>query len=225
MQVTASKKRHDTPYLKDKTPLGRHKGFKTETTEIKETLGFKFFAGRILPDVVLIDRDNHILFMSRTGDSISQLLESTVRTAAEREAGTQLRQVLSQLRTVVLAHDQLTEMEPSGVPPTALFSFQKMTVSLRGLLLKGIAFQDSLVMILIEKINMDEKETNAFPHLTPREKTVLSYVKKGFTNKEIACALNISVHTVKDHVKQIMHKVNVHTRSGIAGRRSFSESR
>lgn len=227
MQLTASKKRHDAPYLKDLILTAGSHDFKIET---KESVDLEFLKRRTLPDVILIDRHNHIVFMSRTGDSISKLLESTVRTTTEREAGIRLRQALSQLRTAVLAHDQIAEMEQCGVPPTALFSFQEMTVSLRGLLLKGTGLQDSLVMILIEKINRDEREaqpSNPLPHFTPREKAVLSYVKKGFTNKEIACVLDIGVHTVKDHVKQIMHKVNVHTRSGIAGRlagkRPFSE--
>jgi len=42
--------------------------------------------------------------------------------------------------------------------------------------------------------------------------------KKVLPTKEIACVLNIGVHTVKDHVKRMMKKVNVHTRTGIVGK-------
>jgi len=48
--------------------------------------------------------------------------------------------------------------------------------------------------------------------LTKREKAVLDLVKQGLTNKGIATALNISGHTVKVHIQNIMGKTHAHTR-------------
>ncbi|MCE7976493.1 MAG: DNA-binding response regulator, partial [Nitrospira sp. NTP1] len=38
---------------------------------------------------------------------------------------------------------------------------------------------------------------------------------KGWTNKEIANALNITEQTVKEHIKHIMRKTNSTTRTGV----------
>src|SRR5277367_1641176 len=45
-----------------------------------------------------------------------------------------------------------------------------------------------------------------FEELTPREIEVLQQLAKGLANKEIADALDISEHTVKDHLKNILAK-------------------
>jgi DNA-binding NarL/FixJ family response regulator len=49
--------------------------------------------------------------------------------------------------------------------------------------------------------------------LTAREQEVLNYVGKGFLDKEIAYALNLSVFTVHNHLKNIYEKLEVHTRT------------
>jgi two-component system nitrate/nitrite response regulator NarL len=46
-------------------------------------------------------------------------------------------------------------------------------------------------------------------HLTRRERQIASLVEEGLSNKEIACALNISPATVKNHVHMILDKLNL----------------
>ncbi len=48
--------------------------------------------------------------------------------------------------------------------------------------------------------------------LTPRELAVLGYIAKGLGNVDIATRLDISVHTVGAHVKNIYRKLEVKTR-------------
>jgi two-component system response regulator NreC len=48
--------------------------------------------------------------------------------------------------------------------------------------------------------------------LTPREREVLTYIAEGYTNREIAEALVISVKTVDRHRENIMQKLNLHSR-------------
>jgi DNA-binding NarL/FixJ family response regulator len=48
-----------------------------------------------------------------------------------------------------------------------------------------------------------------FQELTPREVQVLQHLAKGLANKEIADALNISDHTAKDHISNIISKLRV----------------
>jgi len=51
--------------------------------------------------------------------------------------------------------------------------------------------------------------------LTDREQTVVIYLLKGLTNKEIAGRMTITEQTVKEHIKHIMHKTNATTRTGV----------
>ncbi len=51
------------------------------------------------------------------------------------------------------------------------------------------------------------------PNLTPRETAVLQLLSEGATNKMIARALEISVHTAKFHVASILEKLDAVTRT------------
>jgi DNA-binding NarL/FixJ family response regulator len=52
----------------------------------------------------------------------------------------------------------------------------------------------------------------AFEMLSPREKEVLEYLAKGFLYKEIAQTLDISVETVRTHIRNLYEKLHVRTR-------------
>jgi len=50
-----------------------------------------------------------------------------------------------------------------------------------------------------------------FSELTKREIDIISLLSKGMTNKEMAVELNISIHTVETHRKNLMKKLNLRT--------------
>jgi DNA-binding NarL/FixJ family response regulator len=52
-----------------------------------------------------------------------------------------------------------------------------------------------------------------FEELTPREVQVLQLLVKGLANKQIADLLNITEHTVKDHLKSVFGKLQVEDRT------------
>jgi DNA-binding NarL/FixJ family response regulator len=52
--------------------------------------------------------------------------------------------------------------------------------------------------------------------LTPRESEVIDRVSEGMSNKAIARDLHISIHTVKSHLRNIMEKLNLHSRLQLA---------
>jgi LuxR family transcriptional regulator, positive regulator of biofilm formation len=52
--------------------------------------------------------------------------------------------------------------------------------------------------------------------LSEREKVILGLLAGGATNKEIADALFISPHTVKNHLQRIFRKINVHSKTQAA---------
>lgn len=49
--------------------------------------------------------------------------------------------------------------------------------------------------------------------LSPREKEILEHVANGFSNPDIATALDISIKTVQFHLKSIFTKTNTSTRT------------
>ena len=58
----------------------------------------------------------------------------------------------------------------------------------------------------------DERTTVPTPRLTDRELEVLRLVAQGKSNREIAEDLFISENTVKNHVRNILEKLHLHTR-------------
>lgn len=51
-----------------------------------------------------------------------------------------------------------------------------------------------------------------------REMEIIQLISLGFTDKEIAPKVNISHHTVKDHRKRIMQKLDCHNAASIVRR-------
>ena len=49
--------------------------------------------------------------------------------------------------------------------------------------------------------------------LTPRETEILSYIARGYLNKQIAIKLGISEQTIKNHVTSILRKLNANART------------
>ena len=51
--------------------------------------------------------------------------------------------------------------------------------------------------------------------LTTREAEVLQLIAEGFSNKQIAAELSISIKTVEKHRQQVMNKLNIHDVAGL----------
>jgi len=65
--------------------------------------------------------------------------------------------------------------------------------------------------VALEK-RVNEKHQYPSPTLTTRELEVLKLVAKGMSNREIAGELTISENTVKNHVRNILEKLHLHSR-------------
>jgi DNA-binding NarL/FixJ family response regulator len=63
--------------------------------------------------------------------------------------------------------------------------------------------------------NRDSLSPRKSGELTPREAEVLQLIAEGFSNKQIAAELCISIKTVEKHRQQVMNKLNIHEIAGL----------
>lgn len=56
---------------------------------------------------------------------------------------------------------------------------------------------------------------NGLEKLTAREAQIVQAIEEGLTNKEVAIRLDITLETVKTHIKNIYHKLEVNSRHAI----------
>lgn len=71
-------------------------------------------------------------------------------------------------------------------------------------------------IVYIDKAPNDTLEKEMPDVLSDREKDILIHVAKGLSNKEIADALCLSVHTVATHRRNIANKLQIHSSVGLA---------
>ncbi len=138
------------------------------------------------------------------------------------EAVRQIKQVLPETIIVMLTvrgdDDMLFEALKNGAQGYLLKEIrsQALLEMLRGALRGEAAISPNLAgRVLSEfrrlsKGRVHEKEDDS--GLTEREQQVLVQASNGATDKEIAAALNISLNTVKTHIRNILAKLHVSTR-------------
>jgi len=59
------------------------------------------------------------------------------------------------------------------------------------------------------RLKRADRRLKTTPHITPRQREILRLVALGYTNREIAGSLKISVRTVEVHRFNLMHRLNV----------------
>jgi two-component system nitrate/nitrite response regulator NarL len=91
--------------------------------------------------------------------------------------------------------------------------------SLRGAARGESPLSRDLAALMIDAIHASESNRHVrelAAVLSPREREVLDHVTRGSRNKQIAVALTISEFTVKRHVQNILHKLEVPSRRAAA---------
>lgn len=83
--------------------------------------------------------------------------------------------------------------------------------------LRGEAYFSSAVTLGImsdyaERLRADDQPDGA---LSPRQREVLQLLAEGYSNKDIARRLDISVNTVNTHRSQLMKQLNIHEITGL----------
>lgn len=84
----------------------------------------------------------------------------------------------------------------------------KLIESLRDLQRGGSPMSNEIARKVVNAFKQDVLYIDAKDKLTDREKEILQWVSKGFSYKEIAAELSLSVETVRTHIRNIYEKLH-----------------
>jgi DNA-binding NarL/FixJ family response regulator len=178
-----------------------------------------------------------ILDALRTDRSLRVVVSELVGSALEDEVRRQTP------RLVVLGekvtYSQLARVRSAALPPEVLIVSQAWAELVGPLLLEagvsclasGASTGDLLKAVHLaasgqptfSRVNEVERAERSYPtdvaHLTEREIEILGRLSEGYTNPEIAEALQIGVGTVRTHVSAILQKLDVRSRRDLLGMR------
>lgn len=69
------------------------------------------------------------------------------------------------------------------------------------------------IVVLAEGLQSEARHLVEAPTLTPRQREVLELLGRGWSNKQICQALNLTEHTVKTHLKVLFQALDAHNRT------------
>lgn len=75
--------------------------------------------------------------------------------------------------------------------------------------------QAELIKAGLAQLHMRGELWQHWQSLSPREQQVAAQICLGYTNRQISISLNISIETVKTHVRNILVKFNLHGKAEI----------
>lgn len=82
----------------------------------------------------------------------------------------------------------------------------------------GAPMSPGIARMVVEHFN-PPNAADTREKLTPREAQIVSAIEEGLTNKEVAIRFDISLETVKYHIKNIYQKLQVNSRHGLISRK------
>ncbi|WP_055107914.1 response regulator [Paenibacillus ihumii] len=91
--------------------------------------------------------------------------------------------------------------------------------SIRSCMSGGLSLQDDVAAKVIPRLlrqSEEEDDRSVDPSITPRELDILKLVGEGRSNREISEQLGLSVGTVKNHMSQLMDKLELRDRTQLA---------
>ena len=160
-------------------------------------------AGELSPDLILMD----------VTMPVCDGLEATQRIKTE------LPEVTIVMLTVNDDDEKVFEAIRNGAQGYLLksISSHEMVASLRGAVRGEAAITRSMGGRILDEFRRVSQQGVDLPDensmsLTMREQEVLQLVAKGETNKEIAQSLNVSIYTVKSHMRKILTKFHLKNR-------------
>jgi DNA-binding NarL/FixJ family response regulator len=95
---------------------------------------------------------------------------------------------------------------------------EQVLSSIRDVLQGGVPMSAEIARKVIQHFQTRPVTAPEVEKLSPREREILDLVVPGFSNKEIADRLSVSVESVRWHLKNIYHKLHVHSRTEAASK-------
>jgi DNA-binding NarL/FixJ family response regulator len=121
------------------------------------------------------------------------------------------------------AHEEIIEFVGAGVSGFVMkdASLDEVVATIRSVAAGRDVLPSRMTGSLFSQIAREllasgEAEALDAVRLTPREREVIDLVAEGMSNKAIAQQLDISAHTVKSHLRNIMEKLTLHSRLQVA---------
>jgi DNA-binding NarL/FixJ family response regulator len=151
------------------------------------------------------------------------LMDVRMPRASGIEATRRLAETMPAMKILMLTvsdeEDDLYEAIKAGAAGYLLkeISIEEVADAVRAVMQGQTLISPSMASKLIQEFNAlakraEEKQQVPAPKLTDRELEVLKLVAQGLTNREIADQLYISENTVKNHVRNILEKLHLHSR-------------
>ena len=160
-------------------------------------------AQELMPDVVLMD-----VRMPKRGGI---------------DATKQIKEILPHVKILMLTiSDEEADLYDAIKAGATGYLLKEVSIEEVGAAIRSVQTGQSLISpsmaskLLSEFATMvkraDEKQSAPQPRLTDREMEVLKLVAKGRNNRDIAKELFISENTVKNHIRNILEKLHLHSR-------------
>jgi DNA-binding CsgD family transcriptional regulator len=122
-----------------------------------------------------------------------------------------------------LQHDE--NRDPAGTDWDTMQARHLASTASGAILLRGYGIVDhhsaqpGRFLILLEAVPTESSRSDTVDAMdqqfTARQRAILDGLDRGLSNKEIAENLQISVHTVKEYIRQLMTKLHTRSRTGI----------
>ncbi|HET6917782.1 MAG TPA: response regulator transcription factor [Acidimicrobiales bacterium] len=140
------------------------------------------------------------------------------------EAAQRIRELLPSTKILMLTvsdeEDDLYEAIKAGANGYLLkeISVEEVATAIRSVVQGQSLISPSMASKLLNEFNSlarqaaEKKEQLPAPVLTARELEVLKLVARGMSNRDVADQLYISENTVKNHVRNILEKLHLHSR-------------
>jgi two-component system NarL family response regulator len=174
---------------------------------------------------VVAEAENGAEAIARAEDLVPDVVLMDVRMPRVNgiEAARQIRELCPSTKILMLTvsdeEDDLYEAIKAGANGYLLkeISVEEVAEAIRAVVQGQSLISPSMASKLLNEFNSlakkaEERQQYPAPALTSRELEVLKLVAKGMSNREIAEELFISENTVKNHVRNILEKLHLHSR-------------